>query len=788
MKKIVSYFPLFLLLVLGTLLLGTRRDFSRPNLNLFTEMTRSPAPQSQESHTFFSNKKTQQLPVYGTIPRDFYRFPYQNTEAERARAAQELKNPLAISLDVLERGKHLYQNFCMHCHGLNGKGDGPVAKQYPLFSMPIVSKATSDISDGEIFHIVTYGRNNMPPHFSQISQPDRWKLLHYLRDMQQKEMQRLASQGLLYEEEDDPRRYNLISEEYGHELYQQNCASCHGNEGRKPIEGVPTLNHPRVLAIAQSDYYRDIIAHGRKGTQMPAWDQIFTPTQIQSVVSYIRSWANPSEQNTEFFAGDIQSGKALYRGNCMGCHGSKGEGGIGNRLNSPSFLALASEGFIRDTIKFGRKHTAMPSGFAFNEQELNDLVSYLQSWKSANASWENVQKILATEGGASTRTGKKLWTSRCASCHGKDGEGGIGARIQSQSFLTRVEDQFLYRSIVEGRPGTSMPAWYFLEDADVADLIAYIRQWQKQPAREMPKRSRIGRAEFGEYLYKQACFSCHGPEGSGGVGGQIGNTTFLSSVSDEFLWETIAYGKDDTAMRGFLEKGSSGALMPLSENDIDHLIAYLRKLELYPRNEPLRRPRESTSVALGQEVYKTACASCHGDEGQGGSGPAIGNADFLKVATDGYLIGTIILGREQTEMLSFYRGGNVQLSQEEVENVTAYLRSLEETPSKKHREVVRSESIVREGNTLYLNHCASCHGSDGKGPASNVQFDGYAPSLNNQEFLHAANDGFLLATIALGRSGTPMRAFAKGVGGISDLSANEISQIVAFIRSWEEGK
>ncbi|MEK7484145.1 MAG: c-type cytochrome, partial [Planctomycetota bacterium] len=383
---------------------------------------------------------------------------------------------------------------------------------------------------------------------------------------------------------------------------------------------------------------------------------------------------------------------------------------------------------------------------------------------------------------------KKVWTSRCASCHGKEGEGGIASRLKSQNFLSRVDDKFFYRAIVEGRPGTAMPSWHFLTSNDVADLIAHLRSWQKDPPREIAKRPARGRAEFGEFLYQQACISCHGIEGRGGVGGQIGNLVFLSSASDEFLWDTIAYGKDESAMRGFLKKGSAGALMPLTEDDIDHLVAYLRKLQAYPRVEELKRPQQSASVALGKITYDSVCTSCHGDQGQGLSGPSIGNPDFMKAATDGYLIGTIILGRENTEMLSFYRGGNVSLSQEEVENVVSYLRTFEYDLTPKHRAVMRSISNEEEGKNLYLNHCAGCHGTEGKGPSGNSNFNGFAPSLNNKEFLHAADDGFLLATIALGRIGTPMRAFAKGAGGISELSADEINKIVSFIRSWEDQK
>lgn len=228
--------------------------------------------------------------------------------------------------------------------------------------------------------------------------------------------------------------------------------------------------------------------------------------------------------------------------------------------------------------------------------------------------------------------------------------------------------------------------------------------------------------------------------------------------------------------------------MPLSSEDIDHVIAYLRRLAETPSGRSLKRPILGRSLSLGREIYegKGGCTKCHGAEGEGAIGPSLAGPEFLGVASDGYLAGTILLGRENTEMRSFHRGGSVSLSREEVESVVAFLRSFEGREAKAHRQVPRNETIVAEGRELYERHCASCHGGDGRGNQKDQKVVGYAPSLNNPEFLAAADDGFLLATIALGRPGTPMRSFAKGAGGIADLSTEEIQQIVAYLRSWEE--
>ncbi|RMD97861.1 MAG: hypothetical protein D6812_14490, partial [Deltaproteobacteria bacterium] len=686
---------ILLLTCLVLFLILTRRDFSRPHVRVLPDMQVSPAYESQSENTLFRDGLTMRRPVPGTIPRGFTPFPYGNSEAERRRAAAELKNPIPRTYAALDRGRFVFENFCAHCHGIGGHGDGGVARRFSGFSMSIVGKGTVDLPDGEIFHILTYGRNNMPGHAAQIPQEDRWKAILYLRDLQEREAQRLAALGLTVEE--DPRKYTLVSAEYGAELFGKHCASCHGKEGKTPQKGIPRLNNPRVLAVADENFYLDIITHGRKGSIMPAWEKVLTPTQLRSIVAYIRSWlpARLDRSRVASELGDPERGRKLFRGNCAPCHGAHGEGGIAVSLNSPTFLAVASDAFLRDTITKGRKNTAMPAWPDLTAEEVSDLLAYIRSWGRPQHTFADVAPLIAK---GSARIGKKIFRSRCSACHGKKGEGGIGSRLDSQSFLSIVDDRFLYRAIMEGRPGTAMPAWHFLEAQDVADLIRFIRKWQKTPSHRLPNVAHGGRPEFGKLLYERACIACHGPEGQGGLGGQIANPVFLDSASDEFLWRTIAYGKEGTPMRGFLKGTPGGALMDLESREIDHIIAYLRDLQVRPRVEPLKRPTLNRDLALGRFVYeeKGGCAKCHGSQGEGASGPALGNHDFLSVASDGYLIATTILGRANTQMLSFWRGGNVKLTDEEIEAVVAYIRNFANLPETKPREGPRSPTIVSE--------------------------------------------------------------------------------------------
>ncbi len=81
------------------------------------------------------------------------------------------------------------------------------------------------------------------------------------------------------------------------------------------------------------------------------------------------------------------------------------------------------------------------------------------------------------------------------------------------------------------------------------------------------------------------------------------------------------------------------------------------------------------------------------------------------------------------------------------------------------------------GKTLFTNNCGECHGDNGKGLI--------APALNNQEFLSAASNGYILATITIGRSNTKMPGWGYESEEYKVLSSKEREDITAFIRSWQ---
>ena len=140
----------------------------------------------------FKDGKTAQTPPAGTMPVGFDKIDnYPNTPEGYQAASAGLSNPLPVTIPTLEQGKTLYLNMCSHCHGNEGKGDGSIVKMEKFPAPPSYSTGTSsrggsmkDLTDGKIFHTITYGVNLMGPHKYQLTPQQRWKIVMYVHELQ----------------------------------------------------------------------------------------------------------------------------------------------------------------------------------------------------------------------------------------------------------------------------------------------------------------------------------------------------------------------------------------------------------------------------------------------------------------------------------------------------------------------------------------------------------------------------------------------------------------------------
>ena len=171
-----------------------RPDPARPNREIFPEMVRTQRYNAFAPNPNFADGKTLQRPVEGTIPRGHLPLHYAATPADALRAGEELKTPYGAPDAAVEaRGAFVFTNFCQVCHGSAGRGDGPVPMRgYPAPPSLLADHALK-LKDGQMFHILSYGQNNMPSYAGQLSREDRWKAIVHVRDLQAKALKEAAS-------------------------------------------------------------------------------------------------------------------------------------------------------------------------------------------------------------------------------------------------------------------------------------------------------------------------------------------------------------------------------------------------------------------------------------------------------------------------------------------------------------------------------------------------------------------------------------------------------------------
>ena len=201
-----------------------------------------------------------------TPPPD-YRAPVLETQTVVAAYPLVPPNP--------SDGAAIFAEKCAPCHGPTGKGDGEMSARLPFPAPPIgTAELARQSSPAEWYRIVTLGNmeRSMPP-FNSLSERQRWDVVAYTFSLSESE-ESLAQ---------------------GAELFQANCAGCHGEGGRGDGPQAASLSaspkdfsDQEFMAGRSEAGFFEVISTGAPPA-MPAFGGQLSETERWALAGFVRS-------------------------------------------------------------------------------------------------------------------------------------------------------------------------------------------------------------------------------------------------------------------------------------------------------------------------------------------------------------------------------------------------------------------------------------------------------------------------------------------------------------------
>lgn len=248
--------------------------------------------------------------------------------------------------------------------------------------------------------------------------------------------------------------------------------------------------------------------------------------------------------------------------------------------------------------------------------------------------------------------GDILYKKHCSTCHGNNGNGGVGVPLSLPSFIDSVSDEYLKNTIRFGRPGRVMPSFYNLSDAQVNAIAQKLRSWSDKPAVQFDSAHIKGNSKKGKKLFVERCAQCHGEDGRGGKGTgvtfsrerdqpiiapSLNNAGFLASATDAMIKNTLTFGREGTPMQSAQTTG-------LSKDNINDLVSYIRSFE---KRGSLENKQKEDPVLIVDSPYTL-------DETVENLKQAIADQNFTLIRTELFERGFVEEGKENKKQIVFH--------------------------------------------------------------------------------------------------------------------------------------
>jgi mono/diheme cytochrome c family protein len=553
------------------------------------------------------------------------------------------------------------------------------------------------------------------------------------------------------------------------------CTICHGGQGR-------ALNSRDAHGIDRETH----------------WDRpLFSQPFIQSTCGQCHLAV--FRENERFAGTEVFSeGQEIFnREGCLGCHKARGVGGIigpdlteqGEKTRHEyNFQNIETEQTVSNWLKEHFRDPEMVSPGSqmlkidIPEEELDALTTFVLGLARPDIDFEyfSLNTLNEFKGNRDTLEPGNAFSMACAACHGKEGKGksyeefetGVPG-IMLDGFRSVVSEEYVHFTLQKGRSQRQMASWMTeisgLRDGEIMALSGLVHgSARTEIVPYDPALFRQASPAHGQELFQQHCAACHGTAGKGDVALMLNQEDLMRNAGNDYLFGTLVTGRGNATMPSWKH---------LEVSALYDLVSYMRSWHAYNPVVPSVR-FEVTDPDAGKLNFLFMCSRCHGEFGQGQTGPAIINKDFLRIAPDEFLYNAIAFGRDHSAMFGWSTDvyNAERLAEMDIGNIIAYMRrTAEEQPAYLYPGTNRGDIVP--GEKLYKQHCAECHGMHGEGEK--------APALNNQELLSAATNGYLLATLTVGREGTAMPAWAAAGEDHPVLTGRERQDIVAWIRHWQ---
>jgi mono/diheme cytochrome c family protein len=166
---------------------------SRPPIHLNPSMDDQPKVLAQTSSDFFYNGASMREPVPGTVAIDGLKEDAPYFTGKGADGQFVAKSPTPVDDKVVARGHDRFTIYCQPCHDARGDGKGILFQRANVPTASLHQEKILKYADGQIFDVITNGQGLMPGYKWPIPVADRWSIVAYVRDLQQK---RLATGAL----------------------------------------------------------------------------------------------------------------------------------------------------------------------------------------------------------------------------------------------------------------------------------------------------------------------------------------------------------------------------------------------------------------------------------------------------------------------------------------------------------------------------------------------------------------------------------------------------------------